>query len=117
MTIQKETLVPLDESDFISHSERQKQKIHKLEAALAEKDDALSDLDFHHKMDITALTTELGTVKEVLRQLNDRDKRLTTENKRQSEEIRLLRRALGNCNPDHNLLMPEEALRGGGDGR
>ena len=38
MTIQKETLVPLDESDFISHSERQKQKIHKLEAALAEKD-------------------------------------------------------------------------------
>jgi len=37
---------------------------------------------------------------------------LTAENKRQSEEIRLLRRALGNCNPDHNLLMPEEALRG-----
>ena len=104
MTIQKETLVPLDESDFISHSERQKQKIHKLEAALAEKDDALSDLDFHHKMDITALkvtlrescqllaegikeieyleskiaalTSKLGTVKEVLRQLNNRDKRL-----------------------------------------
>ena len=36
---------------------------------------------------------------------------LTDENKRQSEEIRLLRRALGNCNPDHNLLMPEEALQ------
>uniref|UniRef100_A0A6H2A138 Uncharacterized protein n=1 Tax=viral metagenome TaxID=1070528 RepID=A0A6H2A138_9ZZZZ len=38
---------------------------------------------------------------------------LTAENKRQTEKIRLLRRALGNCNPDHNLLMPEEALRGG----
>jgi len=38
---------------------------------------------------------------------------LTAENKRQSEEIRLLRRALGNCNPDHNILMPEEALQGG----
>jgi len=36
---------------------------------------------------------------------------LTAEKKRQSEEIRLLRRALGNCNPDHNLLMPEEALQ------
>jgi len=82
MTIQKETLVPLDESDLISHSERQKQKIHKLEAALAEKVDALSDLDFHHKMDISALTTELGTVKEVLRQLNNRDKR------RQDEALR-----------------------------
>ena len=37
---------------------------------------------------------------------------LTAENKRQSEEIRLLRRALGNYNPYHNLLMPEEALWG-----
>ena len=36
---------------------------------------------------------------------------LTAEKKRQSEEIRLLRRALGNCNPDHNLLVPEEALQ------
>ena len=51
MTLQKETLVPLDESDLIAHCERQEQKI-------------------------AALTTELGTVKEVLRQLNDRDKRL-----------------------------------------
>ena len=38
---------------------------------------------------------------------------LTAENKRQSEEIRLLRRALGNCNPDHNLLMPEKPFGAG----
>ena len=29
-----------------------------VEAALAEKDDALNDLDFHHKMEIAALTAE-----------------------------------------------------------
>jgi len=29
-----------------------------------------------------------------------------------TEQIRLLRRALSNYNPSHNLLMPEEALRG-----
>ena len=33
-----ETLVPLDESDFLDHSERQDQKIRELEAALAEKE-------------------------------------------------------------------------------
>ena len=33
-----------------------------------------------------------------------------------TEQIRLLRRALSNYNPSHNLLMPKEALRGKKEG-
>ena len=37
-----ETLVPLDESDFLAHCERQEQEIRKLKAALAEKDEQIT---------------------------------------------------------------------------
>lgn len=39
-----EILVPLDESDFLAHCERQEQEIRKLKAALAEKDGQLDSL-------------------------------------------------------------------------
>ena len=96
----EETLVPLDESDLIAHCGRQDQKIRELEAALAEKEadwQLKYDLlihDYEQKWglsnrlqeQITDLTDELGTVKEILRQLNNRDKRLQDEALRGGEE-------------------------------
>ena len=44
-----EILVPLDESDFLAHCERQEQEIRKLKATLAEKDLQLKTLDLQWK--------------------------------------------------------------------
>ena len=77
-----EILVPLDLSDAIAMIDRQKQQIADFEKVVKvfQDDTVMRKAHIEHLEGQTAaLTTELGTVKEILRQLNDRDKRMIWE--------------------------------------
>jgi len=95
-----EILVPLDLADAIAMIDRQKEQITALTAYKENNYDPNESI---------RLTAEIMKQKEEIAAL-------TTLLRKETEEIRLLRRALGNYNPYHNLLMPEEALRGGEEG-
>ena len=65
-----EILVPLDESDFLAHCERQEQEIRKLKAALAEKDEAIDQWQEQYIKDIRINAEQIATLKGEIADLN-----------------------------------------------
>jgi len=59
---------------------------------------------------------EIAALKELATNLAMENKEAALRIATLAEQIRLLRRALSNYNPSHNLLMPEEVLRGKKEG-